>query len=147
MRCTGRPFHVSLRIYVWMGKAWMAYTLCEGWWVSGAGTIHQAEALPGERSLHLTVSACQRTSWADFLAVALPRALELAAEEALPLRRALPRDLFSHLVCCASCIPAFLSLSCLALCIAGALADDASVQPLLTFAVLCTLVELLAVLS
>ena len=98
----------------------MVYTLYEGWWVSGAGTIHQAEALPGEHSLHMTVSACQRTSWADFLAVALPRALELAAEEALPLRRALPRDLFSHLVCCASCIPAFFvpvlsGASCLAL--------------------------------
>lgn len=80
----------------------MACTVCKRWWVSGAGTIHQAEALPGEHSLHLTVSACQRTAWADFMAVALPRALELAAEEALPLRRALPRDLFSHLVCCAS---------------------------------------------
>jgi len=63
-----------------------------------AGTIHQAEALPCEHSLHLTVSACQRNTWADLLAVALPRALELAAEENQALRHALPRILFDHMV-------------------------------------------------
>lgn len=64
-----------------------------------AGSIHQAEALPGGgHSLHVTISACQRTTWADFLAVALPRALELAAEASFELRQSLPRDAFSHLV-------------------------------------------------
>ncbi len=63
-----------------------------------AGTIHQAEALPCEHSLHLTVSACQRNTWTDLLAVALPRALELAAEEMQALRHGLPGDLFDYLV-------------------------------------------------
>ncbi|BDA40833.1 Ribosomal oxygenase 1 [Coccomyxa sp. Obi] len=54
------------------------------------GTIHQAQALPEAHSLHLTVSANQRNSWADFLEVALPRALQLAAEECVDLRRAMP---------------------------------------------------------
>jgi bifunctional lysine-specific demethylase and histidyl-hydroxylase NO66 len=35
------------------------------------GTIHQAEALEGEHSLHVTISANQRTSWADFVAAAM----------------------------------------------------------------------------
>lgn len=34
------------------------------------GTIHQAEALPGQHSLHLTLSANQRKTWLDFLAAA-----------------------------------------------------------------------------
>lgn len=34
------------------------------------GTLHQAEALPEEHSLHLTVSANQQKTWLDFLAVA-----------------------------------------------------------------------------
>ena len=44
-------------------------------------------------SLHLTVSVCQRSTWADFLAVALPRAVELAAASNVELRRSLPRGL------------------------------------------------------
>jgi hypothetical protein len=32
------------------------------------GAIHQAEALPQEHSLHVTVSVNQRRTWADFLA-------------------------------------------------------------------------------
>ena len=46
----------------------------------------------------MTISACQRTTWADFLAVALPRALDLAAEASTELRQSLPRDAFGHLV-------------------------------------------------
>lgn len=46
-------------------------------------------------SLHLTISVCQRTTWADFLAVALPRAVELAAASNVQLRRSLPRGLLS----------------------------------------------------
>ena len=64
-----------------------------------AGSIHQAEALPGGgHSLHVTISACQRTTWADFLAVALPRALDLAADASIELRQSLPRDAFGRLV-------------------------------------------------
>ena len=46
----------------------------------------------------MTISACQRTTWADFLAVALPRALDLAAEASFELRQSVPRDAFRHLV-------------------------------------------------
>lgn len=46
-------------------------------------------------SLHLTISVCQRTTWADFLAMALPRAVELVAASNLELRRSLPRGLLS----------------------------------------------------
>jgi bifunctional lysine-specific demethylase and histidyl-hydroxylase NO66 len=35
------------------------------------GTIHQAESLPGDASLHLTVSADHQRSWADLLEAAL----------------------------------------------------------------------------
>jgi bifunctional lysine-specific demethylase and histidyl-hydroxylase NO66 len=35
------------------------------------GTIHQAEALPSEHSMHLTVSAEQRRTWADLLGIAV----------------------------------------------------------------------------
>jgi bifunctional lysine-specific demethylase and histidyl-hydroxylase NO66 len=35
------------------------------------GTIHQADALQDAHSMHLTVSAGQRHSWADFLDVAV----------------------------------------------------------------------------
>ncbi|KAK9810193.1 hypothetical protein WJX72_006485 [[Myrmecia] bisecta] len=56
------------------------------------GTIHQAEALEGEHSLHLTVSANQRRTWADLFEAALPRALELAVEDCIDLRRATPID-------------------------------------------------------
>ena len=62
------------------------------------GTIHQAEAVPGSHSLHLTVSTGQRRTLADLLETALPRALALAAEECVFLRKALPFDVFDHLV-------------------------------------------------
>ena len=89
---------------VFAGSAWMSNCLpllpailtCVP---AGAGSIHQAEALSGGgHSLHVTISACQRTTWADFLAVALPRALDLAAEASTELRQSLPRDAFGHLV-------------------------------------------------
>ena len=34
------------------------------------GTVHQAQSLPEEHSLHLTVSSDQRCSWVDFLSAA-----------------------------------------------------------------------------
>ena len=56
------------------------------------GSIHQAEALEGEASLHVTVSVNQMRTWADFLESALPAALALAVDEAVALRRATPPD-------------------------------------------------------
>ena len=56
------------------------------------GAIHQAEALPGEHSLHVTVSVNQARTWADFLETALPAALALAVDEHVALRRATPED-------------------------------------------------------
>ncbi len=63
-----------------------------------AGTIHQAESLPGAHSLHLTLSVNQRNTWADFLKVLLPRAVQLAAEEDPDLRRAMPREYMTYMV-------------------------------------------------
>jgi lysine-specific demethylase/histidyl-hydroxylase NO66 len=54
------------------------------------GTIHEAEALPGEHSLHLTVSANQGRSWAALLECALPRAAAAAALADRRLRATLP---------------------------------------------------------
>ena len=59
------------------------------------GCIHQAEALPHAHSLHLTVSANQHCSWTDLFQLSLPRALQLASDESLGLRRSLPFDM-SH---------------------------------------------------
>ena len=57
----------------------------------------QAEAVEGSHSLHVTISASQHHSWADLLHVALPQALDLAAERHLSLRRNLPHDMLAHL--------------------------------------------------
>ena len=59
------------------------------------GCIHQAEALLHSHSLHLTVSANQHCSWTDLFQLSLPRALQLASDESLGLRRSLPFDM-SH---------------------------------------------------
>lgn len=56
------------------------------------GAIHQAEALPEEHSLHVTVSVNQMRTWADFLETALPVAMTLAIDECTALRRATPVD-------------------------------------------------------
>ncbi|CAM6118471.1 unnamed protein product [Calypogeia fissa] len=61
------------------------------------GTIHQAEATSDTHSLHITVSVGQRNTWADYLELAIPRALELAWEDHLILREALPRDFASYM--------------------------------------------------
>lgn len=58
------------------------------------GWIHQACTTPGKQhSLHLTISAMQQWSWADYLELLMPEALEAAASntstslrEGLPLR-------------------------------------------------------------
>ena len=61
------------------------------------GCIHQAEALPHAHSLHLTVSANQHCSWTDLFQLSLPRALQLASDESLGLRRSLPFDMSHHM--------------------------------------------------
>lgn len=69
------------------------------------GTIHQAECPDvsvgdgrtgttghdcQNSSLHVTVSACQQSTWADFLSETLVSAVESTSHEALRLRQALP---------------------------------------------------------
>jgi len=55
------------------------------------GTIHQAVALPnGPASLHLTLSSGQLHTWADYLSLVVPRAVQLAAEEDKEFRQSLP---------------------------------------------------------
>ena len=62
------------------------------------GTIHQAEAVQGSHSLHLTISVCQRKTLADLLEIALPRALALAAEECTFMRETLSANALNYLV-------------------------------------------------
>lgn len=69
------------------------------------GAIHQAECPNGDPlgecgrngsgkrsdpSLHVTLSACQRSTWTDFLLATVASAVESASHEALRLRRTLP---------------------------------------------------------
>ena len=61
------------------------------------GCIHQAEALPDAHSLHLTVSANQHCSWANLFELSLPRALQLASDESIGLRRSLPFDMSQYM--------------------------------------------------
>jgi lysine-specific demethylase/histidyl-hydroxylase NO66 len=61
------------------------------------GVIHEAFSLPGDDSLHVTLSTSQHTTWADLLERAMPQALRLASEELPALRSTLPRRLFAAL--------------------------------------------------
>lgn len=61
------------------------------------GFIHQAKSVEQEHSMHLTLSACQRTTWGDLLEKLLPRTLQLAIEEDVEYRRSLPRDYLSYM--------------------------------------------------
>ncbi|KAL7528995.1 hypothetical protein ACHAXR_004542 [Thalassiosira sp. AJA248-18] len=77
------------------------------------GWIHQAETVPrpssmpnvpgitkdDHHSLHLTVSAMQNWSWADFLEILMPEALEGAAssDKSISLREGLPRNFLSYM--------------------------------------------------
>lgn len=61
------------------------------------GTIHQAVSLPGTPSLHLTLSTGQRNTWADYLGLLLPRAVEFAASEDSAFRESLPRGYLSNM--------------------------------------------------
>ena len=60
------------------------------------GCIHQAESLPGEHSLHVTLSTGHASTWADLLELAIPAALAQAVEELPALRHSLPRHLLNH---------------------------------------------------
>eukprot|EP00850_Spirogloea_muscicola_P019778 SM000199S05405 [mRNA] locus=s199:33566:36667:- [translate_table: standard] len=56
------------------------------------GTIHQAISSDSSHSLHLTISTAQSNSFIDYLEILLPRALQLASEDFVALRRSLPSD-------------------------------------------------------
>lgn len=57
------------------------------------GTVHQADVGSGDTapSLHVTLSACQQVTWADFMTETLNLAVQSASVDCLPLRRSLPR--------------------------------------------------------
>ena len=68
------------------------------------GAVHSARTPSDEGggassspSLHVTVSVCQGVSWAALLRAALPRALDLAAETTLALRRSVPRPAYDYM--------------------------------------------------
>jgi lysine-specific demethylase/histidyl-hydroxylase NO66 len=61
------------------------------------GAPHQAVASPDSHSLHVTISTNQMNSWADLFEIAIPRALELAAEEHPALRQTLPLGFLSYM--------------------------------------------------
>lgn len=60
------------------------------------GIIHQASTVPGNHSLHVTMSVYQKNCWADLMELFLPHALSQAAENHLELRRGIPQDLHQH---------------------------------------------------
>ncbi|KAL0273243.1 UNVERIFIED_CONTAM: hypothetical protein PYX00_005964 [Menopon gallinae] len=60
------------------------------------GVIHQAQALE-EGSMHITVSCYQRNSYADFLEMLLPVALQTAISEDVQYRKGLPKNYLDHL--------------------------------------------------
>ncbi|XP_034257102.1 ribosomal oxygenase 1-like [Thrips palmi] len=61
------------------------------------GFIHQANTVPGEHSLHVTISAYQRNSWADLLEKLVPAALSNAIDEDEDFRKGMPLDVLNHL--------------------------------------------------
>lgn len=68
------------------------------------GAVHSArtpaageEGHSASPSLHVTVSVCQGVSWAALLRAALPRAVDLAAETTLALRRSVPRPAYDYM--------------------------------------------------
>lgn len=55
------------------------------------GTVHEASVGAwDEPSLHVTISACQKVSWADFLKDTVAAAIDSAASECVKLRRNVP---------------------------------------------------------
>lgn len=60
------------------------------------GTIHQACTEPGYHSLHITLSAYQKQSYADLFEQMLPLMLQKAIASNLELRKGLPLHTFQH---------------------------------------------------
>ena len=54
------------------------------------GWIHQAVSVADADSLHMTVSVGQRTTWYDYMRIAVPQALEQALEDNEEIRECLP---------------------------------------------------------
>uniref|UniRef100_A0A0K8SCD5 Bifunctional lysine-specific demethylase and histidyl-hydroxylase n=1 Tax=Lygus hesperus TaxID=30085 RepID=A0A0K8SCD5_LYGHE len=54
------------------------------------GYIHQAHTVHNEHSLHVTISAYQKTSWLDLMDKLVPSALKTAAANDVDFRRGLP---------------------------------------------------------
>ncbi|KAL1138398.1 hypothetical protein AAG570_008462 [Ranatra chinensis] len=54
------------------------------------GFIHHAKTLPGEHSLHITISTYQKSSWCDLLEKVLPLSLKKACEMDVDFRKGLP---------------------------------------------------------
>eukprot|EP00698_Gefionella_okellyi_P014945 TRINITY_DN4177_c0_g2_i1.p1 TRINITY_DN4177_c0_g2~~TRINITY_DN4177_c0_g2_i1.p1 ORF type:complete len:500 (-),score=120.33 TRINITY_DN4177_c0_g2_i1:105-1604(-) len=61
------------------------------------GVIHQARSPDDVHSLHLTISTSYQNTWYDYLATAIPRAMEIALQESLLLRQNVPRDYMSYM--------------------------------------------------
>lgn len=58
------------------------------------GFIHQATTVPGHHSMHITLSAYQRNSYADLLEHMVPAMLQSTIAQAVLLRRGLPLDVW-----------------------------------------------------
>jgi len=61
------------------------------------GFIHQAHTVEGEHSLHITFSAYQKNTWAEFAKQVFNDAIDAAVAENLEFRRGLPIDIHRHL--------------------------------------------------
>ncbi|KAF6205255.1 hypothetical protein GE061_019423 [Apolygus lucorum] len=60
------------------------------------GYIHQAHTVHNEHSLHVTISAYQKTSWFDLMEKLVPSALKTAAANDVEFRRGLPIGYLRH---------------------------------------------------
>lgn len=61
------------------------------------GTIHQGSTVPGEHSLHVTLSFYQKTSWADFLEKLVPATLQIVSQADPEFREGLPLHFMNYM--------------------------------------------------
>ncbi|XP_053202794.1 ribosomal oxygenase 1-like [Panonychus citri] len=61
------------------------------------GFIHEAQAVEGEHSLHITISVAQKNTYGDLLQILLPAALETAMTEDRAFRESLPVDYLANM--------------------------------------------------
>ncbi|XP_015787900.1 ribosomal oxygenase 1 [Tetranychus urticae] len=61
------------------------------------GFIHEAQAVEGEHSLHITLSAAQKNTYGDLLEIMLPVALQTAMEEDKTFRESLPTNYLQYM--------------------------------------------------